>query len=215
VINKGSGLPSEGIGWLFEGKAREKFDALPIWERKRRLHTKWAEIYDYQKWPEVLKAVGLEPVDSVATNIVETAAKVGATGESRGSFFGSGGESEAHRKLKNYVAQHPEIVDLPANLGSGKTEVELPSGDRLDVFFMHGLKYIAVEVKSALSTVQDITRGLFQCVKYCALLEAQQVSKGVPQSARAVLVLEGKIPEDLIGLRNRLGIELCDQIVPE
>jgi hypothetical protein len=215
VINKGTGLPSEGIGWLFQGKAREKFDALPIKERKRLLHAKWAEIYDYQKWQEVLKAVGLKPVDAVAAEIVTTAAKLGATAESRGSFFGSGGESAAHKKLKNYVAKHPEIVDLPANVGPGTIEVELPSGDRLDVFFTHGQDCIAVEVKSSLSTVQDITRGIFQCVKYCAVIEAQQVSKGVPQSARAVLVLEGKLPEELMGLRNRLGIEVCEQIVPE
>jgi hypothetical protein len=130
-------------------------------------------------------------------------------------FFGSGAESTAHRNLKNYVAQHPEIVGLPANTGAGTTEIELPSGDRLDVFFTHGLDRIAVEVKSSLSTVQDVTRGIFQCVKYCAVLEAQQVSEGAPPSARAILVLQGKLPEDLIGLRNRLGIEIRERIVPE
>jgi len=215
VINKGTGLPSEGIGWLFQGKAREKFDALPIKERKRLLHAKWAEIYDYPKWKEVLDAVGLKPIDSTAEKIVRAAAKFGASGESRGSYFGSGGESAAHKKLKHYVSQHPEILDLPASVAPGFKEVGLPSGDRLDVLFTHGQDCIAVEVKSSLSSVEDITRGIFQCVKYCAVIEAEQASKGFPQSARAILVLEGKLPEGLIGLRNRLGIELYDQKVPK
>lgn len=182
VINKSTGLPSEGIGWLFQGKAREKFDALPIKERKRLLHARWAEIYDYPKWEEVLNAVGLKPIHSTAQKIVTAAANLGATGESRGSYFGSGGESAAHKKLKHYVAQHPEIFDLPASVAPGCKEVALPSGDRLDVLFTHGHDCIGVEVKSSMS---------------------------------AILVLEGKLPENLVGLRNRLGVEVYDQTVPK
>jgi hypothetical protein len=215
VINKGTGLPSEGVGWLLKGRAREEFDARSIKERRRLLRTKWADIYDYQRWPDVLKAVGLKPLGSEATDIVRTAAQFDASGESRGSFFGSNGESAAHRNLKSYVAQHPEIINIPANAGTGVTEMKLPSGDRLDVFFKSGQDCIAVEVKSLLSTIEDVTRGIFQCVKYCAVIEAQQASDGVPQSGRAILVLEGELPAKLIGLRNRLGIEIREKIVPK
>jgi hypothetical protein len=215
VVNKGTGLPSEGIGWLFEGKARKKFDLLPVKERKRLLHMKWAQIYDYPRWQEVLSALGLKPLQSTDQKIVIAAAKIGATRESRGSTFGPGGESAAHKKLKNYVAEHPEILGLPASVAPGCKEAALPSGDRLDVLFTHGHDYIGIEVKSSLSSVEDITRGIFQCVKYCAVIEAEQASKGVPQSARALLVLQEKLPESLIGLRNRLGVEVYDQIAPK
>jgi len=70
----------------------------------------------------------------------------------------------------------------------------------------------AVEVKSALSSEADIVRGLFQCVKYRAVLEAQQASEGLPQSARAILVLQAKLPSKLQALKNVLGVELVDEI---
>jgi hypothetical protein len=98
VINRSTGLPSEGVGWFFEGEARERFEALPIPERKRLLYSKWAEIYDYQKWGAVLDAVGLKPVDSVPADIVKTAAKIGATSESRGSFFWFGCREHSPQK---------------------------------------------------------------------------------------------------------------------
>ena len=84
----------------------------------------------------------------------------------------------------------------------------------LDVFFQHGQDSIAVEVKSALSSEADIVRGMFQCVKYWAVLEAQQAADGLAQSARAVLALEAKLPSKFQALKNVLGIELVDEIKP-
>jgi hypothetical protein len=82
----------------------------------------------------------------------------------------------------------------------------------LDVFFQHGNDSIAVEVKSSLSSEADIVRGIFQCVKYRALLEAQQAADGNAQSARAILALEAKLPSKFQALKNILGIELVDEI---
>ena len=63
----------------------------------------------------------------------------------------------------------------------------LPSGDTIDVLFRNGLDWIAVEVKSSLSNSLDITRGLFQCVKYRAVIEAVQATRNLEQNARAIL----------------------------
>jgi hypothetical protein len=112
---------------------------------------------------------------------------------------------------RRLFAGHPEIVGLPAKL-TGDTERPLLSGDVLDVFFQHGQDSIAVEVKSALSSEADIVRGMFQCVKYRAVLEAQQAADGLAQSARAVLALEAKLPSKFQALKNVLGIELVDEI---
>ena len=71
---------------------------------------------------------------------------------------------------------------------------------------------IAVEVKSALSSEADIVRGMFQCVKYRAVLEAQQAAEGLPQSARAILALELKLAPKFQALKNILGIEMVDEI---
>jgi hypothetical protein len=81
------------------------------------------------------------------SDVLSQAEKLGATGESRASSFGAGGESPAHKRLKELVAQHPEKVGLPAAVGPGKTEAPLKSGDTLDVCFRHGHDDVAVEVK--------------------------------------------------------------------
>lgn len=68
-------------------------------------------------------------------------------------------------------------------------------GDRLDVFFL--LKddtQIAVEVKSSISHDADILRGIYQCVKYEAVLNAEQSVKGVHNTVKALLVLEREMP---------------------
>ena len=113
------------------------------------------------------------------------------------------------------MASHPEIVGLPKNSGVGVTEFPLPSGDSLDVSFQRRKLWVAAEVKSAISSEADIARGLFQCIKYRAVMEAVQVATTCPQSARAILVLEGRFPQSLVVLRNLLGIEVVDGVVPK
>ena len=47
------------------------------------------------------------------------------------------------------------------------------SGDSLDVLFFDSNRRIAVEVKGASAPVGEVIRGLFQCVKYEAVLDAE------------------------------------------
>jgi hypothetical protein len=49
-------------------------------------------------------------------------------------------------------------------------------------------------------------------VKYRVVLEAQQAAAGLPQSARAILALEAKLPPKFQALKNILGLEVVDQI---
>jgi hypothetical protein len=76
----------------------------------------------------------------------------------------------------------------------------------------YGQDSIAVEVKSTLSSEADIVRGMFQCVKYRVVLEAQQATDGQPQSAQAILALAAKLPSRFQALKNVLGVELVDEI---
>jgi len=211
VINKRDRMPGEGIGWFISKK--EDFRKLPRKEQRRLVKLELEKVFAYRRWPSVLKAFGLAPAKADYSKVAAKAKSIGATRESRAASFGGGGESAEHRKLKLFVAGHPEIVGLPAKL-TGDTEHPLLSGDVLDVFFQHGQDSIAVEVKSALSSEADIVRGMFQCVKYRAVLEAQQAADGLAQSARAVLALEAKLPSKFQALKNVLGIELVDEIKP-
>ncbi len=53
-------------------------------------------------------------------------------------------------------------------------------------------------------------RGLFQCVKYLAILKAVERVSGGVRDVRAVLVLEGQLPNRLISLRNMLGVRVYE-----
>jgi hypothetical protein len=210
VINKRDRLPGEGIGWFITKK--EDFRKLPRREQRRLVELELQKVFAYRKWLSVLATFRLTLATVDYSRVLSKTRSSGATGESRVASFGAGGESPGHRKLKNFIASHPEAVGLPATLSPGDTEKPLQSGDSLDVFFRHGHDWIAVEVKSALSSEADIVRGMFQCVKYRAVLEAQQAVDGFPQSARAILVLEAKLPPQFQAMKNILGIELVDDI---
>ena len=86
----------------------------------------------------------------------------------RGKVHGFGGEGAEHLALKEYVASHPNVVSAKE---SGLTEHIILSGDRVDIWFPES--QIAVEIKPETSSDSDILRGLFQCVKYKATLDAE------------------------------------------
>ncbi len=201
VINRNTELPGEGIGWFITEK--NDFRKLSRKQQREIVKAELQRIFAYRKWSKVLEALGLKPV-SVDYSALLTKA----------STFRGGGEGERHKKLKWFVAQHPEAIKLPRTVSSGQVEYPLPSGDSLDVMFTDGDDWIAVEVKSSISVPADILRGLFQCVKYRAVIEAYQAAKYLPQSARTILVLEGLLPDGLIPLKNILGIEVIENITP-
>lgn len=212
VINKRYRMPGEGIEWNIITKA--DFLKLPRKEQQRIAKLELEQVFAYRGWHSVLKAFKLSPTMAEYAPELSEAKSVQLTGESRASSFGVGGESPEHKRLKQYVAEHPEALGLRISLRPGNTEKPLLSGDVLDVFFRDGADHIAVEVKSARSNESDIVRGIFQCVKYKAVLEAQQAAEGLSQSARAILVMEAKLPSKFHALKNVLGIELVDEIKP-
>jgi hypothetical protein len=120
-------------------------------------------------------------------------------------------ESDAHRALKKHVAAHPELVGLPRT-AKATMEKTLGSGDRADVYFVAGNKFVIVEVKSTISPEGDICKGVFQCVKYKALLRAHQKLKKVVPNGDAILVLGREMPEAAKSLAGALGIMWVDGV---
>lgn len=202
VVNKSTGLPGEGIGWFLV--KREEFATLPLRQKRAIVEAELQHVFSYPRWQEVLQALELEPATSDFTPFVNKAS---------GGF--GGGESDEHKALKEYVAQNPKVIGLGANAPVGATEYLLPSGDCLDVSFNSKKIWVAAEVKSSVSDEGDIVRGLFQCVKYRAVMEAVLLTESRPQNARALLVLESKFPQSLIPLRNMLGVEVVESISPK
>lgn len=201
VVNKETGIPGEGIGWFLADKA--EFKKLPLRRQREIVAIELQKIYGYRHWDKVLAELGLAPTKLEFAPLIQ-----------RTSAFQGGGESEAHRRLKAYVASAPQRLGLSSSAGPGETEKPLPSGDKLDVSFLHKDTWIAAEVKSTISSVEDITRGIFQCVKYRAVMEATLTAQSLPANARALLVLEGHLTPELRTLKNILGVDVFEGVVP-
>lgn len=202
VVNRATGLPGEGVGWFLV--KREDFKSIPLRQKRAIVEAELQNVFAYPRWAKVLAALSL----------AEEGFDFSATVAAASGGFG-GGEGPSHKALKLFVSNHPEIVGLPLNSEIGVNEFTLPSGDCLDVSFQHRNLWVAVEVKSAISSEADIARGLFQCIKYRAIVEAVQIATERPQNARAVLVLEGRLPQPLVALRNLLGVEVVEGVEPK
>ena len=206
VVNKTTELPGTGIGEFFG----QDFTKLPKYTRELIQEEALSKIYQYPYWDKVLEALKLEPAKNFASLLKNTYRA------STGGGFG-GGEGKAHENLRKHVATHPEILGLPKRL-IGDMKRVLASGDKPDVSFLidAGSRYewVAVEIKSAISPESDITRGIFQCIKYKAVMEAEALSGGKPPNIRAVLVLEGEFPPSLREYKHRLRVEVIDNISP-
>ncbi|MGC4002920.1 MAG: hypothetical protein QM811_07210 [Pirellulales bacterium] len=190
VINKNSKLPSEGINWFLN---KQEFEALSKGEQERKLNQVFQEVYDYDRWSDVLKHLSIKPITKDFGSLIEKAAQYG------------GGETAEHKALKEYVANHPELI--AEGLPKGQTEVVLPSADKLDVKFEVSDAWIAVEVKSRISPEADVARGIFQCIKYQAVMEAEMKSRGMVPKVMTILVTEKELTPQLAGLKNTLGVK--------
>lgn len=160
IVNRETGLPGHGVNGFMSHQYQQ---AKTKQQRAAALLTAHASIYAYPFWDEVMLALD---IDLAGTDLEEL------TDEATTSR-GRGGEGPEHMALKAYVAATPSIVGLPAKHAPGVTEWALPSGDSIDVMFKASAKLTAVEVKSHISGRDDVARGIYQCVKYRAVLEAQ------------------------------------------
>jgi hypothetical protein len=201
VINQSDQLPGEGFGWFMPSASDWKSASKR--QKKAFVQAVMQRIYIYPKWRLVLRALELEPVGQSYTEVMERAAN-----------FRAGGESPEHLALKDFVKNHPSVVGVAKSYGPGVLEKGIPSGDRIDVFFDARQEWVGVEVKSAKSNQDDLVRGLFQCVKYRAVLNAMLVAEQRDIDARAILVLEGALPKELVPLKNMLGIQVVEQVRP-
>jgi hypothetical protein len=163
-----------------------------------------AEVFAYPKWPQVLAHFGLAPLTPVQVEgLAQTAPQLEGFG---------GGESAAHKALKEYVAGHPQSVGIVRKIQEVATDFKLPTGDAIDVLFKTKRQWIAVEVKSTISTQDDLMRGVFQCVKYNALLEATHKAEAMTLDIDVILAVGGPLPEPVRQLAIVLGIDVLSEV---
>ena len=196
VINKSEEIPGLGVEEFIE---YSDFKSLNTSQKRKVVDKILSDIYLYKDWYWVLSELNLKPLETdFDQKLKEPKPR-----------YGIGGESQQHKDFKNYIAANPDLFGLSSKL-DGITEYELPSMDLIDVVFKNKDEIIGIEVKSFISNYADIQRGLFQCVKYKALLEAEQIVNDLIPNSRVILALENELPSNLIAVKNQLGIEVYE-----
>jgi hypothetical protein len=200
---KDKGLPGDGLRERWPG-----YDQLTPTAKSLRIEAEYQRILDFgDRWNAVLRALGLPPAAAAQTAPLALA----------GVHGWGGGESAEHKALKGYVSSHSELFGATANdTWHAFEEYGLRSGDSIDVFFEAPHEWIGVEVKSAVSegNHMDYERGIFQVVKYHAVLTAQAKIQhpSHPPNVRVFLALDHGLPQDLRAVAQRLGVTVIEHL---
>ena len=200
LVQSDSGLPGSGaVGYL-----ASRYPDLR-WLRRDNAHqdNHWRElvedeaarVYEYDRWNEVYRLVYGRGLPAADENL---------TGKERDGAGRGGGEGVNHRALRLKVTREPSLIRRGLRPENTETEVELLSGDRVDVVSAAKDGTIAIEVKSRDSNWNDLRRGVYQCVKYRAVIAAQDVRR--EPKVQSWLVTEAKLPGELQALARRLGV---------
>lgn len=197
VLNKSDGLPGAGVGWFLPEK--EDFNQLNKEQKRNFVDKQLFEIYKYKKWDWVLDRLGLEPIEIDFDEEIQEIKKGG---------FG-GGESKEHLEFKELVAQNPKSIGLSEEIVSTTIEYKLASADEIDILFEFNKKLIGIEIKSKKSNDKDILRGIFQCIKYKAVLKAEQMLTNQVDSD-CFLVIEGDLTEKLRNVALLLKVNVIE-----
>lgn len=207
VVDKKDELPGDGISRFIDEFINDETEFRKLNKKEKHIRVNWVleKVSAYERWDSVLKELGLEPAlipESVIQEVKKSAL----------SRRGSGGEGIEHKKLKQYIANNPQSVGIGARKWETETEKDLPSGDFIDVSFESKRRWIGVEVKSKISDEGDIQRGLYQCVKYHAVMKAYSSVQPLQKDVEVILALGCKLPKRLIPVRNTLGVKVVESI---
>lgn len=206
LVRQGDGMPGKGAGsfmatrfsnpTLSKDGVREKKPKL--W--RRSFERAANEVFAYPNWPELFQQAYGKPFAPSE----QSAYSADALSTERGLGFGRGGEGPKHKKLREWVLENPAAVCRWAKPCRAETEVVLKSADRVDVVYYGQDHTTAVEVKSISSNDLDLERGIFQCIKYQAVMKAMDPRRYF--AVRSVLVAERKLPAHLAQLAKRHGV---------
>lgn len=114
--------------------------------------------------------------------------------------YGAGGEGENHKKLKEWIATHPESIGLKS-VKKCEQEYVFLSGDTVDILF---------ELADGTDAVVEIETtiplpGCHQAIKYRALRCAERRLELDSNKVKAILVA-WEIPQDVRQFCNQYGI---------
>ena len=154
------------------------------------------DVYAFTGWDEAYRSAFRE---RLPTPVLPRGQKKHNSGRRKG-------EGPKHKALRLWVRDNPGILRRDYAAFETQSEYLLDSADRVDVVYRGPNSTVAIEVKSSDSDDADLRRGVFQCIKYRAVMEAMDIRSN-PQII-AVLVTQTRLPGELKGLARRHDIRL-------
>lgn len=201
-------MPSTGIGgyfadWGQDEKFRKESARDKYWEEwKEYSEDAIQEVYDFDDWEAIYERAFDRKY--VADKIAKKR-KSGKDGnEKDGIPRGRGGEGKNHKALRLWVTENPKRLAPRLKGVRAETEEELLSGDRVDSVYYADGQTLAIEVKSSTSNWYDLQRGIYQCVKYQAVMQAMDPREDA--IVNALLVTEEPLDGTLKALAKQLGV---------
>jgi len=198
--NSSTRLPSSGFSYVYKS-----YDGMTLQEKQIFVAGLNQKAIEYKHWDLVLNELDLKPA-AIFTDeeLLEISKPV----------YGGGGEGKEHKAMKEYIAAHPETIGIKGVLAFD-TEHVLLSGDRLDVYFeLKNGDCVAVEVKPSSSPDEDISRGICQCVKYKAVMEAVKAVTYGNYEIKTLLVCGGLMSDQNKQLAECLGVSYIENHHP-
>lgn len=184
----GHGFLPEGVGGLTEDEIRNKYEQFRD------------AAFTFPGWDDLLSRLGLEPLPATYEDLDKEAEEYNQLMERTGGR--SGGEQEAHRLLKQFIAAQPHKIGLSA-LKKPVLEYKLLSGDRCDILLeLFDNRAAVIEIK--VGQRGELVKGIYQLIKYGALVKAER-GHGDAYPVELYLVAYS-IPADICEFAKKFGI---------
>ena len=198
MVNRG-GAPGKGADSFISEWSGRRYSQMSKENRAPILAEATRAVWAHKSWKRAFEDVFLETFTE--PNLPPVSVSPGE--------YGGPAESEEHRRLKQAVADNPGLLSFISGSAATQTESRLRSGDEVDVRIVDGERGIeyAIEVKSIRSNDADLERGVYQAVKYRAVIEAQYKALGAEAAVTAVLVTERTLPEELRAAARSLDVK--------
>ena len=225
LVQAGTGIPGSGaehfIGQHLNASELRRYNRLTASQKKKFLSDYiWSEIHAHD-WSPVIRANRL---DLTKFSKSDFALKKPVKKKNDKSLKGNlgkykkqigkrnfDGESAEHLKLKDLVLKNiDEIATLKKfrfTRKDGSKEYLLPSADRIDLLFKNSRGVVGVEVKSIRSDDADLYRGIYQCIKYKYLIQAELLEDGKYPQAECILITQRPLPPELKELASRFNVK--------
>ena len=194
-------MPGEGAGPFMANYLEQPRLAKPGYRNKHQQRWRAAcdeiatDVYAFKDWERIYRKAFGERLPAVTSS---------RGTEHDGISYTRKGEGPNHKALRLWVRDNPGRVRRGFADFETDTEVILDSADRVDVVYYGSTSTVVIEVKSIDSDDADLRRGVFQCIKYRAVMEAMDM-RSKPQVV-PVLVTQRPLPGDLAYLVGRHGI---------